>query len=90
MLATALSVEACGTACEPFQWLTDEQAADLPPETRAAVEPEIADVLLQPGTTRRTGRARTSSRPRSPRWRGMLEKSPVAKASGSRRKYDAS
>jgi dCTP diphosphatase len=31
---------------EHFQWLTHEESASLPPETRAEVELEIADVLL--------------------------------------------
>ena len=44
-LATALAVEAA-ELLEPFQWLTDQQSLDLPPETRAAVEQELADVLL--------------------------------------------
>jgi NTP pyrophosphatase (non-canonical NTP hydrolase) len=44
-LATALSVEAA-ELLEPFQWLTDEQGANLAPEARAAVEQEMADVLL--------------------------------------------
>jgi NTP pyrophosphatase (non-canonical NTP hydrolase) len=44
-LATALAVEAA-ELLEPFQWLTDEQSRALPPETRAAVEDELADVLL--------------------------------------------
>ena len=44
-LATALAVEAA-ELLEPFQWLTDEQSCDLPAETRAAVEQELADVLL--------------------------------------------
>lgn len=44
-LATALSVEAA-ELLEPFQWLTDEQSRQLPPETLAAVKEELADVLL--------------------------------------------
>ena len=44
-LATALAVEAA-ELLEPFQWLTDEQSRALSPETRAAVEEELADVLL--------------------------------------------
>jgi NTP pyrophosphatase (non-canonical NTP hydrolase) len=44
-LATALAVEAA-ELLEPFQWLTDEQSRSLPPETLAAVEEELADVLL--------------------------------------------
>jgi NTP pyrophosphatase (non-canonical NTP hydrolase) len=44
-LATALAVEAA-ELLEPFQWLTDEQSRELTPATRAAVEDELADVLL--------------------------------------------
>lgn len=44
-LAMALAGEA-GELLEHFQWLTFEQAANLPPETRAEVALEAADVLL--------------------------------------------
>ncbi len=44
-LAVALSVEAA-ELLEHFQWLTDEQSAALPAETRVRVGEEIADVLL--------------------------------------------
>ena len=44
-LATALAVEAA-ELLEPFQWLDEAGARDLPPDTRAAVEQEMADVLL--------------------------------------------
>lgn len=44
-LAAALAVEAA-ELLEPFQWLTDEQSRALTPGTRAAVEEELADVLL--------------------------------------------
>jgi dCTP diphosphatase len=44
-LAMALVAEA-GELVEHFQWLTPEQSSDLPPETQAEVELEIADVLL--------------------------------------------
>jgi NTP pyrophosphatase (non-canonical NTP hydrolase) len=44
-LATALAVEAA-ELLEPFQWLNDEQGANLSPQARAAVEQEMADVLL--------------------------------------------
>lgn len=44
-LATALAVEAA-ELLEPFQWLTDAQSRELTPEARAAVEQEMADVLL--------------------------------------------
>lgn len=44
-LAMALVAEA-GELVEHFQWLTPEQADRLPPEARAEVELEIADVLI--------------------------------------------
>jgi NTP pyrophosphatase (non-canonical NTP hydrolase) len=44
-LAMALTAEA-GELLEHFQWLTPEQAANLPPDTREAVALECADVLL--------------------------------------------
>ncbi|MBI2296562.1 MAG: nucleotide pyrophosphohydrolase [Betaproteobacteria bacterium] len=44
-LAMAIAGEA-GEVLEHFQWLTFEQAANLPKETRAEVELECADVLL--------------------------------------------
>jgi dCTP diphosphatase len=44
-LAMALAGET-GELIEHFQWLTFEEAAKLPPETREAVALEAADVLL--------------------------------------------
>ncbi len=44
-LTMALSVEA-SELMEHFQWLTEEESGDLPPEKRAAVEDEMADVLI--------------------------------------------
>lgn len=44
-LAMALIVEAAELV-EHFQWLTAEQSAQLPPETRPKIEEELADVLL--------------------------------------------
>jgi NTP pyrophosphatase (non-canonical NTP hydrolase) len=44
-LASALIVEAA-ELLEHFQWLTAEESVNLPPETRAEVEAEMADVLL--------------------------------------------
>jgi NTP pyrophosphatase (non-canonical NTP hydrolase) len=44
-LAMALIAEAA-ELLEHFQWLTPEQSRELPAETRAEVELEIADVLL--------------------------------------------
>lgn len=44
-LASALTVEAA-ELLEHFQWLTEAQSRELPPEKREAVGAEIADVLL--------------------------------------------
>jgi NTP pyrophosphatase (non-canonical NTP hydrolase) len=44
-LAMALVAEAAELV-EHFQWLTPEQAENLPPETLGEVELEVADVLL--------------------------------------------
>jgi dCTP diphosphatase len=44
-LAAALSVEAA-ELLEHFQWLTEAQSQQLPPETLAEVRAEVADVLL--------------------------------------------
>lgn len=44
-LAMALAAEA-GELLEHFQWLTPDQAANLPPDAREAVALECADVLL--------------------------------------------
>ena len=44
-LASALVVEAA-ELLEHFQWMSEAQSRDLPPEKRAAVGAEVADVLL--------------------------------------------
>jgi NTP pyrophosphatase (non-canonical NTP hydrolase) len=44
-LAMALAAEA-GEVLEHFQWLTEAESAALPPEKRAEVALELADVLL--------------------------------------------
>jgi len=44
-LAAALSVEAA-ELLEHFQWLTEEQSRNLPPDRLAQVASELADVLL--------------------------------------------
>ena len=44
-LASALAVEAA-ELLENFQWLTEAESQQLPPEALAAVRAEIADVLL--------------------------------------------
>jgi NTP pyrophosphatase (non-canonical NTP hydrolase) len=44
-LAMALSIEAA-EIMEHFQWLSESQSENLPPETHAEVAEEIADVLI--------------------------------------------
>ena len=44
-LASALAVEAA-ELLENFQWLTETESQQLPPEALAAVRAEVADVLL--------------------------------------------
>jgi NTP pyrophosphatase (non-canonical NTP hydrolase) len=44
-LASALSVEAA-ELLEHFQWITEAQSKNLPPEKLAAVRDEMADVLV--------------------------------------------
>ena len=44
-LAMALAGEA-GEVLEHFQWLTESQSRELPPDVRDAVALELADVLL--------------------------------------------
>jgi len=44
-LAMALAVEAA-ELMEPLQWLSEEQSARPPPEVLAALDEEIADVLI--------------------------------------------
>ena len=41
----ALSVEASGIV-EHFQWLTEEQSQNLPPEKLAEIKDEIGDVMI--------------------------------------------
>ena len=85
-LAAALAVEAA-ELLEPFQWLTDEQSRELSTEARAAVEQEMADVLLylvrladKLGVDlEQAARAKIALN---------AEKYPVEKARGSSRKYD--
>jgi dCTP diphosphatase len=85
-LATALSVEAA-ELLEPFQWLTDEQSRNLPPQTLAAVEEELADVLLY--LVRLADKLdvdlEAAARAKIAR---NAEKYPVETARGSSRKYD--
>jgi len=85
-LATALSVEAA-ELLEPFQWLTDEQSRGLPPDARAAVEQELADVLLYLVRLADTLDVDLAAAARAKIARNA-EKYPVEKSRGSSRKYD--
>ncbi len=44
-LAMCLAAEV-GELLEQFQWLTEQQSRNLPPERRAAVDEEIGDVTI--------------------------------------------
>jgi dCTP diphosphatase len=85
-LATALAVEAA-ELLEPFQWLTDEQSAALAPKARAAVEEELADVLLY--LLRLADRLDVDLEQAA--WAKIARNAaryPVEKSRGSSRKYD--
>lgn len=86
-LATALAVEAA-ELLEPFQWLSDEQGRALPPETRAAIEEELADVLLYLVRLADKLDVDLAAAAHAKILRND-EKYPVEKARGSSRKYDA-
>ena len=85
-LATALAVEAA-ELLEPFQWLGESESRELPPAARAAVEEEMADVLLY--LVRLADRLDVdlveAARTKMVRNAG---KYPVEKSRGSSRKYD--
>ncbi len=85
-LAAALIVEAA-ELLEPFQWLNDEQSHDLPPATLAAVEQELADVLLYLVRLSDKLDVDLAAAARAKIARNAV-KYPVEKARGSSRKYD--
>jgi dCTP diphosphatase len=85
-LATALAVEAA-ELLEPFQWLSDDQSRELAPETRMAVEQEMADVLLY--LVRLADRLGVDLEQAAlAKIELNAQKYPVEKARGSSRKYD--
>lgn len=86
-LAAALVVEA-GELLEPFQWLTDHQSRELPPEQLQAVSEEMADVLLYLVQLSTALGVDLLAAARAKMARNA-EKYPVDKARGSSRKYDA-
>lgn len=85
-LATALAVEAA-ELLEPFQWLDEAQARDLAPSIRAAVEEEMADVLLYLVRLADKLDVDLAGAAHSKILRNA-EKYPVERARGSSRKYD--
>jgi len=84
-LATALAVEAA-ELLEPFQWLTEEQSRQLESQQRAAVEDEVADVLLYLVRLADKLDIDLEDVARRKMVRNA-EKYPVAKARGSSKKY---
>jgi dCTP diphosphatase len=85
-LAMALVAEA-GELVEHFQWLTPEQADDLPPGVRAEVELEIADVLIF--LVELADRLQVDPLAAAERKLALnAQKYPVAKARGKATKYD--
>jgi NTP pyrophosphatase (non-canonical NTP hydrolase) len=84
-LSMALAGEAA-ELLEIFQWLTEAQSRELPPEARAAASEEIADVLLY--LVRLADQLGID--PADAAARKLVEnakKYPVEKARGSARKY---
>jgi len=84
-LASALSVEAA-ELLEHFQWLTEEQSRQMPPETLSSVRHEIADVLLY--LIRLADQLKIDlSDAANEKLRLNAEKYPVEKSRGNSRKY---
>jgi dCTP diphosphatase len=85
-LAMALVGEA-GELVEHFQWLTPDEADHLPPETRAEVELEVADVLIF--LVELADRLGIDPLAAAERKLALnAKKYPVEKARGSAKKYD--
>ncbi len=85
-LAMALVVEA-GELVEQFQWLTPHEADHLAPEVRAAVELEIADVLIY--LVELADRLGIDPLAAATKKLALnAAKYPIEKARGSARKYD--
>ena len=85
-LATALAVEAA-ELLEPFQWLDEASARELPAATRAAVTEEMADVLLYLVRLADKLDVDLIEAARA-KMAGNAAKYPVERARGSSRKYD--
>ena len=84
-LAAALAVEAA-ELLEHFQWLTEAQSQQLPPETLNEVRAEVADVLLY--LVRISDKLGIDlNEAANAKIKLNAEKYPVEKARGSSRKY---
>ena len=84
-LAMALAVEVA-ELMEHFQWLTEQQSAELPPEELARVAEELADVFIF--TVRLADRLGVDLAPAvEAKIRANAAKYPVEKCRGSSRKY---
>jgi NTP pyrophosphatase (non-canonical NTP hydrolase) len=84
-LSMALSVEVA-ELLEHFQWLTEEQSLNLPPEVRDQVRDELADVFIY--LVRLSDRLGIDLREAA--WDKVAknaEKYPVEKSRGHKRKY---
>lgn len=85
-LAAALSVEAA-ELLEHFQWLDEVQSRQLPPERRAKVAEEMADVLLY--LVRLADKLDVDLEAAAlAKMQRNAEKYPVEKSRGHSRKYD--
>lgn len=84
-LAAALSVETA-EVLEHFQWITEAQSLELPPDKRKQVELELADVLLYLlRLSDRLGVDLLDAARRKIKING--KKYPVAQARGTHKKY---
>lgn len=85
-LASALIVEA-GELLEHFQWMTEEQSRQLPPEKVSAIGAEVADVLLyliQLSSAMGIDPIAAAQA----KLRANEERYPVARSRGNSKKYD--
>jgi len=84
-LAMALAVEAA-ELMEHFQWLTEQQSAELPPATKEQVAAELADVFIY--TVRLADRLGVELEPAvEAKIRVNAARYPVEKSRGRAKKY---
>jgi len=85
-LASALIVEAA-ELLEPFQWLTEAESRDLPPDKLDAVRGEMADVLLYLVQLANALEVDLVAAAQA-KLKANASRYPIEKARGSSRKYD--